>query len=304
MDNKRIMKREDLIQKWLNHELNAEELEAFKKLEDYDALITMDSRLKAFKAPEYQTSEELNAVLKHIEAPKTTSQNWARTALRIAAVVVVCFGVYYSLTMDTTVSTLASNKNIDIHLPDASLVSLNAVSSVTFNKHSWKKHREVELKGEAFFKVAKGSKFEVKTKDGTVTVLGTQFDVKQRNNYFEVICYEGKVGVTYLKQRATLLPGDSFLIIDGKLIAKEKEKLTTPSWLNNESQFTSLPYKVVLDEFERQYNVTINANNVDTTQLFTGGFSHNNMDVALKAITLPLHLTYSKTKNTITLKRD
>jgi hypothetical protein len=31
------MKREDLIQKWLDHELNAEELEAFKNLEDYDA---------------------------------------------------------------------------------------------------------------------------------------------------------------------------------------------------------------------------------------------------------------------------
>lgn len=298
------MKREDLIQKWLNHELNAEELKAFKNLEDYDALVKMDTHLKAFKAPEFHTSEELNAVLKHIKTPKAKSQNWIRTAIRIAAVVVICFSVYYSLTLDTTVSTLAANKETNIELPDASIVSLNALSSVTFNRHNWSKNRSVELEGEAFFKVAKGSKFEVKTEAGTVTVLGTQFNIKQRNNYFEVICYEGKVGVTYQNQQTTLLAGDSFLMIDGKLIAKEKEKLATPSWLNNESQFISLPYNIVLDEFERQYNVIIDPTNIDVNQLFTGGFSHNNMDLALQAITLPLHVTYSKTKNTITLKRD
>ena len=298
------MKREDLIQKWLNHELNAEELEAFKNLEDYDALLNMDTHLKAFKAPEYHTSEELSTVLKQINTPKTKSQNWVRAALRIAAVVVICFSVYYSLTLDTTVSTLAANKETNIELPDASTVSLNALSSVTFNRHNWSKKRSVELEGEAFFKVAKGSKFEVKTEAGTVTVLGTQFNIKQRNNYFEVICYEGKVGVTYQNQQTTLLAGDSFLMIDGKLIAKEKEKLATPSWLNNESQFISLPYNIVLDEFKRQYNVTIDPTTIDVTQLFTGGFSHSNMDLALQAITLPLHVTYSKTKNTITLKRD
>ncbi len=298
------MKRDDLIQKWLNHELNAEELKAFKNLDDYNALVNMDTHLKAFKSPEYDTSSELNAVLKNIKTPKTTSQNWVRTALRIAAVVVICFSVYYSLTLDTTVSTLAANKEANLELPDASTVSLNAVSSVSFNKHKWNKTRKVELNGEAFFKVAKGSKFEVKTDAGTVTVLGTQFNIKQRDNYFEVICYEGKVGVTYQNQQTALLAGDSFLMMDGKLIAKEKETLATPSWLNNESQFISLPYNIVLAEFERQYNVTIDPNNVDLTQVFTGGFSHNNMDVALKAITLPLHVTYSKTKNTITLKRE
>ncbi|MGM5469764.1 FecR family protein [Flavobacteriaceae bacterium LMO-SS05] len=298
------MERDDLIQKWLNHELNAEELKAFKNLEDYDALVNMNNHLKAFKAPEYDTSGELNTVLKTIKTPKVASQNWVRAALRIAAVVVIAFSVYYSLTLDTTVSTLAAHKESNIELPDASIVSLNALSSVTFNRHKWSKKRIVELKGEAFFKVAKGSKFEVKTKAGTVTVFGTQFNIKQRDNYFEVICYEGKVGVTYQNQQTTLLAGDSFLMMDGKLIAKEKEKLATPSWLNNESQFISLPYNMVLAEFERQYNVTIDPNNVDVTQVFTGGFSHNNMDVALKAITLPLHVTYSKTKNSITLKRE
>ena len=162
----------------------------------------------------------------------------------------------------------------------------------------------MELEGEAFFKVAKGSSFNVITKSGTVTVYGTQFNVKQRDNYSEVICYEGLVGVTYKSKETKLKPGDSFLIIDGKTIAKEKENRTMPSWLNNESTFKSLPYKTIVAEFERQYDVDITLMNIDSTQLFTGSFTHDNLEIALKSITLPLHLTYSKTNNTIILKGE
>ena len=300
------MERENLIKKWLDDELNAHELEAFKKLEDYDELILLDANLQHFKAEDYDTSIELNklkAAIKTVEnnKPKTT---WFKPLLRIAAILAICFSVYYyTTTLDTTITTLASEKT-SIELPDASNVSLNAESLITFNRKKWNDARDVQLEGEAFFKVAKGSTFNVITETGKVTVYGTEFNVKQRDNYFEVICYEGLVGVTYKSQQTKLSPGDSFLIMDGKLIAKEKETNTTPSWLHNESQFESLPYIQVIAEFERQYNVKINSDAVDTDQLFTGGFSHNNIDVALKSITLPLHLTYSKTKNTITLKRE
>ena len=298
------MNRDDLIQKWLDNDLNANEIEAFKQLEDYDALVKLNQGLKAFKAPDYKPSEALDPVLHAIKSPKKITQNWLPIALRVAAVFVICFGVYYySTTLDTTITTLASQKDT-IELPDASSVDLNAGSNLVYNKKDWKHNREVQLDGEAFFKVAKGSTFNVKTTTGTVTVFGTQFNVKQRQNYFEVICYEGLVGVTYNSQLTKLKAGDSFLIMDGKIIATEKENNTLPSWLNNESYFKSLPYKEVIAEFERQYNLEVNTQNIDTDQLFTGSFSHNNLDIALKSITLPLQITYSKTDRTITLKRE
>ena len=52
------MKREDLIKKWLDNELNTQELEAFKMLEDYEALVKLSNSTKRFKAPEFNTSEE------------------------------------------------------------------------------------------------------------------------------------------------------------------------------------------------------------------------------------------------------
>lgn len=304
IDVNQIMNKEELIQKWLDHDLNAQELEAFKKLDDYKALIKLQTNLKHFKAPEYNTSENLEQVLSTIKSQEQKNIKWLPTAIKIAAVFVICLSAYfYTTTLDTTINTLASQKQ-SVELPDASIVELNAMSTLVFNENDWSKNREVSLEGEAFFKVAKGSRFDVITADGIVSVLGTQFNIKQRHNYFEVICYEGKVGVTYHNQITKLLPGDSFFILDGKLITTEKEIQAIPSWLQNQSRFKSLPYREVIAEFERQHDVIISLENIDDSQLFTGSFTHNDIEIALKSITLPLHLTYSKTDNIITLQRE
>jgi len=299
------MNREILISKWLNNDLNDQELEAFKNLEDYDDLLKLNNSVQGFKAEDFNTPTELDKVLSKIKSTKKQpSTHWIKPLMRVAAILAVCFSLYYyTTTLDTTISTESAQKTT-IELPDASSVSLNAKSLLAFNKKDWKQEREVELEGEAFFKVAKGSSFNVITKSGTVTVYGTQFNIKQRDNYFEVICYEGLVGVMHNSQETKLKPGDSFLIINGKTIAKEKESRTTPSWLNNESQFKSLPFKEVITEFERQYNVNITLLNINSEELVTVGFPHNNIDIAIKNITIPLRLTHSKDNNTIILKRE
>ncbi|WP_335974395.1 FecR family protein [Gaetbulibacter jejuensis] len=299
------MKREDLIQKWLDHNLTSDELEAFKQLEDYDDLVKLSNGMQHFKAPEYNTSEALSNVMQHINTSKQTLQKkWLSIAMSIAAVFVLSFGIYFfTINQDTLVNTQLAEKTT-IELPDASSVALNSLSEITFNSYKWNKNRTVDLKGEAFFKVEKGSSFNVNTVYGAVTVYGTQFNVKQRENYFEVICYEGLVGVTYKGNETKLHAGESFLLLNGKLIEKEKELKKQPSWLNNESYFKSMPYKEVIAEFERQYDVNFHVINLDSSQLFTGSFTHNNIENALKSITLPLHLTYKKTDNTITLKRE
>ena len=217
---------------------------------------------------------------------------------------IICFGIYYfTKSSDTIESTLLAQQK-SLVLPDASEVHLNALSTITYNGTNWDNERHVALDGEAFFKVAKGQSFKVETSFGTVTVLGTEFNVKQRDNFFEVICYEGKVGVETKLKQVVLLPGDRFLIIDGNYIATEKENVSSPSWLEHNSNFKSIPYREVIAEFERQYGVSVELQNIDSSQLFTGSFAHNDIEIALKSITLPLQLKYSKTDNIIRLKRD
>ncbi len=299
------MRNEDLIKKWLDNDLNSNELEAFKKLEEHDSLVKLSDSVKFFKADEYNSNQELNAVLQKIKSNKSSQYNWVKPLMRIAAILVISVGVYYFATnTETTINTVVAEKT-SVDLPDMSQVQLNAQSRISFNKKNWDKNRDVELEGEAFFKVAKGSKFSVLTTEGRVTVLGTQFNVKQRDNYFEVICFEGSVGIDYKEKSVILKPGYSFLIIDGNLCAKELDFRLEPSWVNNESYFNSLPYKTVLNELERQYGISIESNNIDLAQLFTGTFKHDDLKLALKSVTLPLNLKYQiKNDTTIVLERE
>lgn len=293
------MNREELIIKWLDNSLNSQELEQFKALEDFDELVKLDKNLNFFKAPEYNTSEGLENILSSVSESKKPKQNWTTLLTRIAAIFILGFSIfYYTTTLDTTVETLASEKSI-IELPDGSSTQINALTTLSYNKKNWKSTRDVNLNGEAFFKVKKGSTFNVITENGTVTVLGTQFNVKHRENFFEVICYEGSVSVTNNIKTTVLKPGDSYLILDGKYIAKEKETLKNPNWINNKSYFKSIPFKYVINEFERQYNVKIDTQNTNLSKLYSGSFTHSDINLALKSITLPFNLNYSITENTI-----
>jgi ferric-dicitrate binding protein FerR (iron transport regulator) len=133
----------------------------------------------------------------------------------------------------------------------------------------------------------------VNTSNGTVTVVGTQFNVKSRKHYFEVICFQGIVNVKTKGRENKLLKGMTLRIIN-KVMSLDSVNGAQPKWLNNISSFKSVPLSEVLDEFERQYNVIIQTDKVDTQRLFTGGFTQKDLDQALNSITIPFNLSYKK----------
>jgi ferric-dicitrate binding protein FerR (iron transport regulator) len=112
------------------------------------------------------------------------------------------------------------------------------------------------------------------------------------------------VAVTYRENRIELSPGNSFRWIDGKIIANDKELATQPGWLRGESSYNNVSLKHILSELENYYEIKINSENIDTSRLFTGSFTHKNLDLALKSVTIPLNLSYSKTGATVVLKRE
>src|SRR5690606_14557990 len=155
--------------------------------------------------------------------------------------------------------------------------------------------------GEAFFKVSKGQKFTVNTPAGTVQVLGTQFNVKERPNYFEVQCYEGLVAVTYNNETQELSKGKSFRVLDGTIQVVDDFNAENPSWLQAESSFDKIPLSQVVSELERQYNLKVDFQAVDGSQLFTGSFTHSDKNIALQSITIPLKLSYKIEGKNVTL---
>lgn len=289
------MSNEDYIKKWLDDSLTAEELKAFETTATFKSLQRLDDSIKSFRAPQYDVEQELARInARKRGKAKVVRLGWLNTMVRVAAVLLVLFSGYFFfyLNVDVTLETASAEKT-ELLLPDASTVSLNADSRVTYKKNIWKISRNVQLDGEAFFSVAKGSKFDVETNSGIVSVLGTQFNVKNRENYFEVVCYEGVVQVQSSGETSKLSAGNAFRILNGEMeVFNKKDASSVPDWMSNESVFRSVPFAQVIHELERQYDVSITASNIDLNQLFTGKFVHDSLEMSLKAITIPLNLKY------------
>jgi len=287
------MKQEYLIKKWLNDELSPEEHKAFKALDDFRLNKAIIDNAQHFKAEHFTEIPSLQSLESRLDnKAKVRKLNWIQPLMRVASVAVLAIGVYFFFFYSsmTEVQTLAGEKTT-IELPDRSQVILNSMSEISFNEGKWEDKRQVELEGEAFFKVAKGEQFDVVTDQGTISVLGTQFNVKQRENYFEVRCYEGLVRVQTKDTIKKLAIGETLRIYDG-LLSFSTTTYPEPQWTRNSSSFKSVPYYQVLAEIERQYNIIIEYSGEKKFLLFTGGFVHDSLENALNSISEPLELTY------------
>ena len=281
---------ENYLAKWLSGELSEDELREFKNSEAYASYQKLKEASSRLTAPEFDADQALQRLKdEHIDnAPKVISLNPFKKFLRVAAVIALLLtgSYFYVSTLNEKVTTKFAERS-EVVLPDDSEIFLNAGSQISYSEKNWDNKRNINLKGEAFFKVAKGQKFTVSTDHGTVTVLGTQFNVENRKGFFEVTCYEGLVSVTHNNEEIKLPAGNSFLVINGKQISTGAPQGSLPSWMNNESTFQSIPLKYVFAELERQFNIKVSTENIDTNLLFTGSFNNTDLNMALKSISTP-----------------
>jgi ferric-dicitrate binding protein FerR (iron transport regulator) len=201
-----------------------------------------------------------------------------------------------------------SGEKEEISLPDKlSKVTVNAGSKLSYNNRGFKVEREVRLEGEAFFNVNPGTEFTVITPLGTVTVLGTSFNVIAWPGRFEVSCYTGKVRVQQgLNDKVVITPGERVYT------EKLKEKLNikpfdatslSPEWIQGKFTFDDQPLSVVFNELERQYDVRVKLSPGIEDIRYTGPFESGNLDTAVYIITWPLHLKYQISGKTISISR-
>ncbi len=279
------------LAKWLNNDLNSQELEELKKLPEYDDYKKIVNGLEHFNAPTFDLQQSLESTSKRLDQPKKVKVIKMKPilyAISAAASIVLIIGLFFNKVTYTT----NSGQQLAIVLPDGGSVNLNAASSLSHQRFFWSKNREVKLEGEAFFKVTTGTNFTVTAQLGTIEVLGTQFNVKGRTNQFQVGCYEGKVRVSSTEnQQKILQKGDAVSLKDKKLI-QEKIKETSPLWMTGESLFNSTPLGEVLDEMERQYGISFRRSQIDQDKLFTGGFNYSDLNIALESVLVPMDIEY------------
>ncbi len=288
-----IMK-EDLLKKWLNNELSEQELESFKTTDEYQSYAKILDKAKCFKAPEFDEKTSMQGLTFAIKSKqKSSRQTIIQLIASIAAVVIIGFFILrYAYSFDDTYTINTEVAQIEnTKLPDHSEVSLSANSTITYDKSHWKTERSLKLDGEALFHVEKGAQFTVKTTYGDIQVLGTVFNVRSRDYAFDVHCFEGSVSVKINEDTYVLKENEHLSLVDEKVIQNQK-MIKTPDWKNSLSVFDSQPLKLVLEELKNYYQVDIITSDVNTNKIFTGSFSHQNLEIALNSITLPLGLSY------------
>lgn len=181
-----------------------------------------------------------------------------------------------------------------VRLPDGSKVWLNAASSLkypaTFANQS---KRNVQLKGEAYFEIAKDKKhpFTVSTDQQEIEVLGTHFNV---NSYADepavkTTLLEGSVAVRRSGDSqndvSILKPGQQSVLVNNNIKIKDINVKLAVAWKNNKFLFENDDIAYIMRMVSRWYDVEVVYSGDIPDDKFIGAVSRfENVSEVLKSL--------------------
>ena len=279
------MEKDSILAKWMEGTLSNEALKKLVSKEEYAEFIKLKKGIQLYEMTQQPLrADAYGKIKKEVQAKQKRFKihNVYKMVGAAAAVILLVFGLNKYLSPNTFVVETAIGEQKEILLPDGTEVQLDANTTLQYNKDTWKKHRQIQLEGNAYFKVKKGATFTVNTKNGQVVVLGTKFSVSTMLDYLAVQCFEGKVQV--LTDNHFVLKPQQMVQIIGNRIAKQKNNNDKPQWLKGTSRFKATPLKYVIKTIENQYNVHFVNKGIDESMLFTGSFTHHNLPLTLRVV--------------------
>ena len=288
--------KDTLYARWLAGELTEAEQQQLLHREEVDELERIIESADQLQLPKYDAEAAYSQFRKKHPSKKvkvrSISPRWWMGVAAGLALLVLALTFFGNRTQEASASFADNTTHT---LPDQSTIVLNDGSSIRYQKGNWEGERVVQLTGEALFSVQKGSSFTVQTVNGTVEVLGTQFNVRAWGNKLHVECYEGKVQVTSHQQETILTPNESVNVVKGTMQEKQLITHQQPLWSTGSSRFYEENINQVFAELERQYNIQVEVPMMNGA--FTGVFPHNDLESALKNICLPKQLKYEINEN-------
>jgi ferric-dicitrate binding protein FerR (iron transport regulator) len=294
---------DDFLAKWSSGDLSEEQKEAFRQTEDYKYYAAILEGTDLLEVPAYDKNKNFERLQEKMNAEPKVVKLFPKWTYAVAAAVVILLGFVFFVNQTTGYES-GYGEQLALTLPDQSEVILNADSSLEFQEKNWEEERTLQLEGEAYFKVNKGSTFTVQTNNGSVTVLGTQFTVNATNDIFEAICFEGKVRVEKDGQSQIITEGEAVRFVNNNFESWSLNN-ETPSWIQEESSFTNAPLQQVITALEKQFDVRIIANTLPKETRFTGSFTHTDLNKALRTVFAPLEIKFTfKNENTIVLVKE
>ena len=193
---------------------------------------------------------------------------------------------YDSLTTETLVTQTTDFRTLK--LPDGSTISLNAGSQIKYKKDFNTDHRLLTMTGEAYFDVQNGNTpFVIQTNQGQVTVLGTSFNVRSREDGFEVGVNEGIVKVSN-DSKSVILHKGQMIGVDSNFDEKNLQNISYsnyPDWMHEKLVCEQTPLSEVCDEIERTFGISFEFANPSFSDItVTGVIDAKDLNTVLSTI--------------------
>lgn len=197
-----------------------------------------------------------------------------------------------------TVSTPRGGQ-FQVVLPDGSQVWLNSVSSITYPSSFSGKDRLVQLKGEAYFEIAKNPekpfKVDVIGKQ-QIEVLGTHFNVEAylEDQEIKTTLLEGSVKLRAQNKEVKLKPGQIAVNdLNRNLTIKQADVEEVMAWKNGLFVLNDVNLKDVMKKASRWYDVDVEyQGNVSNKKLWGTMSRYKDITELLENIAITSSLRY------------
>ncbi len=258
------------------------------------------------------TDEDKDLAWEEVRDATGTSRRAHRLNMiwKVAACIVVLAGVgYWLLPKGNTIKTQIAQTST-ISLKDGTKVFLNQSSALSFQDDFNEETREVRLKGEAFFQVARDARkpFIIDLGDVQVTVLGTSFNVytSPSGSAIEVIVESGKVALQSGSKSIILQSGEAgFYHKKNDALEKPDANRNHLAWRTHRFEFASAPFSEISMTIERVFKVDVILENTTLENCrITSSFEFESLSDVLEILQLTVGFEYIRSGNTIKILGD
>ncbi|MEA5459287.1 FecR domain-containing protein [Arcicella sp. LKC2W] len=316
---------DDLLAKYLADETDAHESDTISEwiIASEDNQKTFDhSKLiwDGVKGVQHQQKVDVDAAWKKLNITKKEKievvdlserrplkkLNWVTNFLKIAAVFVLLFGLWYVAakqfaTPKNDVLTFQSgNQSVERVLPDGTKIILSKNSTVTYPVKFEGENREVNLIGEGFFDVHHDNAhpFIIHTQGTDVKVLGTSFNVRAYNAQVQVVVKTGRVQFSKNNSHVILEKGQKAEVLANvnTIVKSEDLDRNTDVQANAKSFiFEKKSLAEVTEILSQKYDIQIiiSQDKIKNCKL-TASFEHENLEniITVIAETFNLKIQY------------
>lgn len=301
--------------------------ETFRFWEDFktrnpSSVDELEKAMRLYRAMElnnhYLTAEEKTKLKEQIrtkakgtgkDSPSFLLLPWMKAAAAITLLVVAGISVYQYFAGGTILVETVYGERQQVTLPDASVINLNGNTSLRYAS-DFKEAREVWLEGEAFFEVKHmdKKKFVVHTDGLDIEVLGTSFNVDDREGITKVVLNTGKIKIYVsgdpINENVVMSPGD--MVEYKKESASLVKQLVNPeiysTWTKDTLNFNRASVADVAQVLEERYGYRITIADPELRRkFFTGRFSSRDIGVVITAMerALGMEATYEGKKKMV-----